>query len=211
MEQASAAVQGILAKGHFRTTYKLAVLHAILDILACAPECVEIVDVRDIAVRVTCLYWPHVRPYATKRGPRFLRQDELLRDPAQSTILSAIQAYWTTIGLQLKAGEGPQHLVDSYERLVDQVESTLREDPLWRLQVVDGSTEPGIYLETGRAEMRTTKNLHLVPGVYTVLSADADTLREKVQVRWTRFVARRNGIGLSETAIGDLRRFLFPL
>jgi hypothetical protein len=59
--------------------------------------------------------------------------------------------------------------------------------------------------------IRTIVYLVGVIGVFSSLSAEAAPLREMIQLRWTRFVARRNGIGLSETAVKDLRRFLFPV
>ena len=141
----------VIDSGRRTATYKLALLIALLDLCARHSDAdgraPELLYTRDIADQVAGLYWPQVIPYLVPGSASAveLRQITLPR----AAIIAAVSAFRRAAG---GAGATSWHLARQrlpgpYEAMLDQVEVTVAEQPLPRLQAV-GSTNtvfPFIY------------------------------------------------------------------
>jgi len=137
----------LLDEGAFTATYKFAVLLSLLDV------CLEHTDTsgrppssvatRDLARRVTELYWPQTNPYAGVGEPAILRQNS----SGQAEIIRDIRRFREKYGPDPSAPLAAARLAAPlrYERLIDVVEWKLIEMPLPRLQVMGGVHDPFIY------------------------------------------------------------------
>lgn len=134
----------VIDSGRRTATYKLALLIALLDLCArrgdAGGRAPRLLFTRDIAERVAILYWPQVIPYRLPGSASAveLRQITLPR----AAIVAAVSAFRHTADA---AGAASWHvartrLPGQYEAMLDQVEVTVAEQPLPRLQAV-GSAE----------------------------------------------------------------------
>jgi hypothetical protein len=203
----------ILDEGDFTSTYKYAVILALLDLCLERSEVdgrvPRWVTTEDLARRVIVIYWPHTRSYL-ERG--VLRQNR----GGQAEILSAISKFKVNVAaaahsLWRARIEQPK----LFQRLVRKVEWTLVEYPLPRLQRVDRKLAPFIY-EIGWDEgVKKTWFDSLAPAERVVRFVDqsadhlvrlAGLIRPLVQREWAERVARMNRNIVEEAR---LENFLF--
>jgi len=140
----------VIDSGRRTATYKLALLLAMLDLCARHSDAhgraPQVLYTRDIAEQVASLYWPQVIPYLVPGAPgaAVLRQITMPRAAivtAVSTFRSAAQAAGATSWHLARA-----RLPAAYKTMLDQVEVTVAEQPLPRLQAVGSSQTPFPFL-----------------------------------------------------------------
>jgi 5-methylcytosine-specific restriction endonuclease McrA len=206
-------VLALLQEGSFATTYKYAVLLALIDL------CLEKCDVdgtfpghlitSELAEKVIELYWSHTLPFepVSTGGPP--RQSNL----GQVEIVSAILRFrqQEDNGFALSAGGCKQRSPGSYHRLVQQVEWKLIEMPLPRLQILGNQEERFLYdigwsvSEVGEGALRRRvvryqggdphafdPTIRLKPGVAEHLVRLNGLLRPLIHRHWALMVAAIN-------------------
>ena len=213
----------VIDSGRRTATYKLALLLALLDLCARHSDAhgraPQVLYTRDIAEHVASLYWPQVIPYLVPgaNGATVLRQITLPR----AAIVAAVSSFRSAAE---KAGVMSWHLArlrlhGPYEAMLDQVEVTVAEQPLPRLQAV-GSADavfPFLYrLSWGPRESFSPARLRrhgprgpaieLLPGAGDELLRLGPLIRPLVELHWTRMVAEINGVAPDEL---NLHRHLF--
>jgi hypothetical protein len=133
----------VIDSGRRTATYKLALLIALLDLCARHSDAdgraPGLLYTRDIAEQVAVLYWPQVIPYPVPGvGTAVeLRQITLPR----AAITAAVSVFRRAA---IAAGATSWHLArlrlpSPYQAMLDQVEVTVAEQPLPRLQAVGSS------------------------------------------------------------------------
>jgi hypothetical protein len=133
----------VIDSGRRTATYKLALLIALLDLCArhsdVGGRASRLLYTRDIADQIAVLYWPQVIPYLLPGASTAveLRQITLPR----AAIITAVSAYRRAADA---AGATSWHLArqrlpGAYQAMLDQVEVTVAEQPLPRLQAVGSS------------------------------------------------------------------------
>ena len=213
----------VIDSGRRTATYKLALLIALLDLCArhsdSSGRAPRLLYTRDIAEQMAVLYWPQVIPYRLPGSGSAveLRQITLPR----AAIVAAVSAYRHAADA---AGATSWHLArqrlpGDYESMLDQVEVTVAQQPLPRLQAV-GSTDtvfPFIYeLSWGPRESFSLARLRrhgprgpavrLLPGAGDELIRLGPLIRPLVELHWAQMVAEINGVARAEL---DLHRHLF--
>jgi hypothetical protein len=213
----------VIDSGRRTATYKLALLLALLDLCArhsdAGGRAPRLLYTRDIAEQMAGLYWPQVIPYLVPGAGSAveLRQITLPR----AAIIAAVSAFRRAADA---AGAPSWHLArqrlpEHYESMLDQVEVTVAQQPLPRLQAV-GSTDtvfPFLYeLGWGPRESFSPARLRrhgprgpairLLPGAGDELIRLGPLVRPLVELHWTRMVAEINGVATAEL---DLHRHLF--
>jgi 5-methylcytosine-specific restriction endonuclease McrA len=128
----------ILAQGGFNATYKYAVLLALVDLCVEAGAPPTSLTTRQLAVRVIELYWPQTRLF---RGERRLRQNAGREDARITSAIGAWRAGHPDVVTPPRPGRAPF----DFEALLREVEWTLIEMPLPRLQRVAGTDERFLY------------------------------------------------------------------
>jgi 5-methylcytosine-specific restriction endonuclease McrA len=213
----------VIDSGRRTATYKLALLIALLDLCARHSDAdgraPELLYTRDIAEQVAVLYWPQVIPYLVPGvgAAVELRQITLPR----AAIIAAVSTFR---GAAAAAGAASWHLArqqlpGAYQAMLDQVEVTVAEQPLPRLQAVGSSDTvfPFLYkLSWGPRESFSPTRLrrhgprgpavHLLPGAGDELLRLGPLVRPLVELHWTRMVAEINRVATAEL---DLHRHLF--
>jgi 5-methylcytosine-specific restriction endonuclease McrA len=186
------------------------------DIRGRAPE---LLYTRDIAEQVADSYWPQVIPHAVPGADAAveLRQITLPR----AAIIGAVSTFRQAA---VAAGATSWHLArqrlpEAYQAMLDQVEVTVAEQPLPRLQAVGSSDTvfPFLYqLSWGPRESFSPARLRrhgprgpavrLLPGAGDELLRLGPLVRPLVELHWTRMVAEINNVAAVEL---DLHRHLF--
>ncbi|MCI2237038.1 HNH endonuclease [Paenibacillus sp. TRM 82003] len=211
--EVGARVAELLATGRRVSTYKLAVLSALLQHCLehpTAPVAPLRVPIGDLADRVVDLYWPQVRPFS-RVG--VLRQNEQagrsLPDVVRGLRTDAEAAGLATPA-QLRAADPGR-----WSRRRRAVAQTLAQQPLFALQRT-GTSAPGtpfLYDDTWLHKKITVAELEahgwaveLRPGVATALARVAGLLQPVLQQWWVVDVQRMNA---AELDAPDLHGFLF--
>ena len=209
----------ILEEGNFSATYKYAVFTAILDL--CIEKASkhgvppETLTTRQLAERVLTLYWPHVTPF---KGVGTLRQGGGAGQ--QATIVRLMQvarARWGDGDTDTLFRARQKHRAE-FDRLLDEVEWTLIEMPIPRLQKLGDVEDRFLYTynwteavrrsavsayQRGRASSFDNL-LRLKPGVGELLVRLNGVLRPLFYREWAVMVARKNRLPEAE-----LEQFLF--
>jgi hypothetical protein len=202
----------VLAQGGFSSTYKYAVLLALIDLCVEAGHPPTSVTTAQLARRVVELYWPQVRPYP--QAQRVLGQNR----GGQATIARLVaefrQAHPDLVSPPRTGPSAPT----GFDLLLDDVEWVLVEYPLPRLQRVGGGEERFIYVigwgeDVSRAAFARYKRgagdtfdnrILFQPGAAESLVALASVVRPLVQQQWMVMVRAINGLPEAE-----LDAFLF--
>ncbi len=206
----------LLDEGSFATTYKFAVLLALLD--SCLeqagadgrpPATLEPVV---LARRVLTLYWPHAVPYPGARTPVVLRQS----NTGQAEIVSAIRTFRAASNLPVGAtvAEAARLDPDGFNRVVADIEWKLVEMPLPRLQRSNGTVTPFLYVVHWDERIRRRgyrsgdidTRVHLTPAARQHLIRFAGLIRPLIQRMWSDRVARYNDSIFPDRHLDD---FLF--
>jgi hypothetical protein len=213
----------VIDSGRRTATYKLALLIALLDLCARHSDpngrAPRLLYTRDIAEQVAVLYWPQVIPYLVPGAGTAveLRQITLPR----AAIIAAVSAFRRAA---VAAGASSWQLArlrlpGAYQAMLDQVEVTVAEQPLPRLQAVGSSDTvfPFLYeLSWGPRESFSPARLRhhgpqgaavrLLPGAGDELLRLGPLVRPLVELHWTRMVAEINQVATAELG---LHRHLF--
>jgi 5-methylcytosine-specific restriction endonuclease McrA len=196
-------VQRLLDEGVFVSTYKHALLMALLDLA------VELGDdsgrpmrvpLDAIAERVIGYYWRQIAPYAPAPGrgiPAVLAQNT----GGPASILAHVRALREHSDERLAVARRD---VARWSATVREVRRVLRVMPLWKLQVVGGTPLEFLYPHRLSGDA-----IELLPGVAWSLRRFHGLLQGLVEAAWVRQVRRirENQVLLGERA--DLGEFLF--
>ena len=201
----------ILDEGRFVSTYKFAVLLALMDLCfeknASSGMPPESVTTRQLAEKIIEIYWPHTVDYHSISA--VLRQNA----GRQAEIPSAILRFRCEIehGPPGSFYQAKVAYPGKYERLAKSVEWNLIEMPLPRLQTVGLNRDPFIYEinwneSVRRRDLRINfdNNVRLKPGAGDCLLQLNGLLRPLIHKKWTAMVARINRLPESQ-----LEDFLF--
>ena len=191
-------IQRLLAEGLFTATYKYALLAALADLS------VELGDDSGGSLRLSTFaiaekfieyYWHHATPYTTTNAARVLKQNT--GNPAKilTLILAARERYGDSLAAIMRDRT-------AWTRLVKGFVPTLKEQPLWRLQLVGSDTLDFLY-----GPSATPDEIELRPGVAYCFRQFYSLIQDVVRAAWLRDVRSLNGDLLGETL--DLREFLF--
>jgi 5-methylcytosine-specific restriction endonuclease McrA len=215
-------VFALLDEGAFSTTYKHALLLAILDLCFekthASGEPPQSLTTRELAEKVLALYWPQALPWD---GGGVLRQAGGRR-AGQAEILTRI------IRFRQRLADGPSHPLHrvrlnspaSFEALLRFVEWKLVELPIPRLQRIGQEEHRFLYEYAWSDSIRSAQvsayqsaaadafdnRLVLKPGVAEGLIALNNLLRPLIQREWLRRVQRYNADRVAESG---LEAFLF--
>jgi 5-methylcytosine-specific restriction endonuclease McrA len=146
----------LLDEGRYTATYKQAVLVALIDL--CLESTTrdgtprETLTTRQVAEKVLLLYWPHTRIWAAEEGSRILVQNTSGAPATREKgggIIAKIRSFREDIerlvpgatGLALARATRP----DAYRQLLDDVEWTLIEMPLPKLQRIGDDNLEWLY------------------------------------------------------------------
>jgi len=197
-------IQRILSEGSFVATYKFALLHALAD-LSVTHASVEDpggpleLKTRDIAERFVELYWLQARPYHTMPDgrdaiPRVLRQNT----DRQALIVRLVGDLREVSAGSLEHARRTPH----WQRIVAKVDANVREQPLWKLQVIAGKPEDLLY---DNVMSGTSITLH--PGVAFCFRSFYGLVTDLVRGAWLLYLRRFNVDVFNDTE--DLHTFLF--
>ncbi len=138
-------VFALLDETRYTTTYKLAVLLGLIDL--CLENTTtsggppDMVTTRQLAEKVTEIYWPHTLPFGS-RSAMVLRQ----ASGGQAEILSCIERFRSSLGDSsvplIKARVSANR---AYSKLLNQIEWKLIEMPLPRLQTMGTEVDRFLY------------------------------------------------------------------
>lgn len=202
-------VLALIDQGGFTSTYKFAVLIALLDLCAegadkhgAPPDAVTTQQVANAVIR---LYWHQTSPYG--QGGQVLEQNT----GKEATILRLVREFRAATTPPLSLFEAQRH--PGFARLLREVEWTLVLMPLPKLQRFGDQEERFLYeiawddritKSTWRDDAQFDNRIRFAPGAAGNLVRLTALLRPLVLERWARFVAARNALPENE-----LRAFLF--
>jgi len=213
-------VVALLDEGVFVATYKYAVLLGLLDVVlertSATGEPPSVVTTRQLAEKVTELYWPQADPYGGGGRPRALRQITTGKRDILGMIREFREADPGDPGAPLARARSSRGV--GYAQLLDRVEWTLIHMPLPKLQRFGRTVDEFIYRigwDEGQPRGPVARYLAgqasdfdnrilLRPDVGLYLQQLNGLLRPMVMRSWTAMVARLNE--LEESALED---FLF--
>lgn len=190
-------MQRILSDGGFVATYKFALLHVLADLAVVRGDDTgdELpLKTREISEQLIELYWRQAAPFPSAT-PGMLSQNTGRQAAILTRIAEAREVYGSALG-RLKQNRA------AWEKLVKQVDRTLCEMPLWKLQTVGSEKLDFLYDNAGAGD-----RIVLKPGVAYCFRAFYDLILDLVRGGWLRFVRSRN-LGLLGSTV-DLSAFLF--
>jgi 5-methylcytosine-specific restriction endonuclease McrA len=213
-------VVALMDEGRFASTYKYAVLLALLDLslenVSRTGDAPDVFTTRQLADKVIELYWPHAVPFGSGGATDVLLQNGSQR---QAAIVRSIQQFRVAVAaadptaslVQLR-----QRASRHFERLTDDVEWRLIEMPLPRVQNLGNVRDDFIYEwdeSPSQSDVRSYQRgrpsgfdnrIRLRPGVGRYLIQLNALLRPLIQRHWAAMVARLNRLEEAR-----LERFLF--
>lgn len=193
----------VIDEGRRTSTYKLALLAALIDLAASRPG-VSTVPTRVLAERVLESYFDQCRPFTGADGSRH----DLKQITAQASALVDTARDLRSLADRERLGtlSGVQATVpDEYASAVDAVEATLVRYPILRLQVVGSSEVPFLYdadwnESTSVAALRRIglDRIQLRDGVADQLVRFGPLLRPLIELHWRNDVARWSGVATED-------------
>ena len=189
--------QRLLAEGLFTATYKYALLSALADL------CVEhgddsgdswTVSLFELSGKLVDYYWRHATPYTGSGSSQILRQNTGKQARILTLVSEARDRYGPSLANMMRNES-------AWKRLALSVVPTLRDQPLWRLQVLGNEKLDFLYGPAGG------EHIELRPGVCFCFRQFFPLVQDLVRAAWMRDVRRLNGDLMGETT--DLSDFLF--
>jgi 5-methylcytosine-specific restriction endonuclease McrA len=203
-------ILSLLDEGSFSSTYKYAVLLGLIDL------CLEktsndgtppdTIYPAELAEKVIALYWPHCRPYAKDESGQVLRLKQ--NSGSQASIIKAIERFRARHAQDpsITLSRAKAELRAGYLELRDDVEWTLIEMPLPKLQRIGGPVRAFLYdiswddnvrrgvVPLGACErpVNFDNRILLRPGVGAGLVALNALIRPLIHRQWASMVARIN-------------------
>ncbi len=196
-------LQRLMQEGNFASTYKFAFLHAIADI------CIEknitnneqlIIPFDDIVDKLITLYWQHAKPFSAETTVPLAGGILLQNAGKQATIISDIAS------LQLKGIKNLSQAKESalWSNIYKNTLKTLKEGPLWRLQVLSKQDNCFLFPHTkGRNYIELNK------GIAGCFRQFHDLVVQLTRQGWVNKIAK---IPNNQTVVGragELNDFLF--
>ena len=205
-------VIALLDQGSFSSTYKFAVLLALID-LCCEgadrngrpPDNVTTVQLAEAVMRV---YWRQTHPYTLGSEPLLSQNSDKTKPPIILKLIHDFRGRADRLTTWFEAQREP-----GYERLRREVERTLVEMPLPKLQRFGNQDERFIYeiawddknaLSLFRDPAQFDNRIRFVVPAAEHLVRLSGLLRPLIQEKWTRKVA-----DLNHLPEGNLIKFLF--
>jgi HNH endonuclease len=196
----------VLGEGRRTATYKLALLHGLIEAAALAPG-QDKVSTRAVAEQVLTAYYPQTRPYIARDGVETeLRQISSKGSPLLRAVLALREAGSAANGRSI--ADIKRKLPDEYHRALDTIERTLVSEPIPRLQIVGSQLIPFLYkpdweqntsLNALRSEGRD--HIRFLPGVADRLVILGPLLRPLIEMEWARDVAHWTKIALEDETL----------
>ncbi len=195
-------IQRLLSEGEFVATYKFALLHALADLAVIHGEdsgAPLTLTTTQIAEQFVELYWRQAQPYPTGHTHEVvvLRQNTGAQAAVVNHLVRAQADHGSTLA---RLRRHP----DAWAKLLANVERTVREQPLWKLQNLGQQTCDFLYRHGGSGASITLR-----PGIAYCLRAFHDMLVDMFRGAWIRHIRRiqSNLDVMGETR--DLSTFLF--
>ena len=183
-------LQRIFDEGEFVATYKFALLMALADLAVEKGTDTDgelALTTRDIARKFIVYYQRQARPF-----------------PVDSRTGEHVVLHQNT-GRQAAVVRMVAEAAPDYEpTLVNRVAETVKQQPLWRLQILGGQAVEFLYPNTGHGH-----DIRLKPGVMFCLRRFHGFVHDLAKARWVTFVRerRQNREHLGEAV--DLSKFMF--
>ena len=193
-------VQRILAEGSFVATYKFALLHALADLAVLKGDGGGgglTLTTYEIAEKFVELYWRQAIPYPGREQIGLLRQNT----DRQAAVINAVESARRQQGGSLALAKW--NAVE-WKRLVKKVERVVKEQPLWKLQIVGREPLDFLYPNVGRG-----RSIALRPGIAFCLRTFYEMVIDLIRGGWIRHLRGCNGSLLGDRA--ELSEFLFGL
>ncbi|MCB5161585.1 HNH endonuclease [Marinomonas algarum] len=199
-----AYVQRLLVEGDFSATYKFALLHAIADVCVeqatIADDAPLVIELPTLADKLITLYWHHATPFSSQHE----NEDALLKQNTgkQSKIISML------FDCQQKNIRNLRQLKQSplYKPTFTAAMTTLKNGPLWRLQILARQEECFLYPHT-----QSTKHITLNAGIAHCFRRFYDLITYLAKNAWLQKI---QSIKHNQVLIGSqslVQDFLFGL
>ena len=195
-------IQRLLDEGDFVATYKFALLQALADLSVEGADDVEAVlsiPLDRIAEKFIEYYWPQVVPFRPISGSDGILQQNTGQ---QASILKELLKLRLAYGGKLQLAREDTRL---WRQTVRTVAATVREMPLWKLQVVAGKPEEFLYRQVDFKDGAIT----LLPGVASHFRSFHGLVLRLVRGRWLERVRTVKSNLPIIGAEADLEGFLF--
>ncbi len=194
-------LQRLLSEGSFVATYKYALLLAIADLSVEQgdDEGAELeIPTTWIAEKFIAYYWRQATPYVPK-SPATESRILLQNTGNQAAIVKRIAMARLKFGDSFACASSQSHV---WNPLVQHVEQTVRQMPLWKLQTVGTETFDFLYPNVGKG-----RSITLRPSVASCFRRFYGLVSDLVRGAWVRYVRRFNHDLLGTTT--DLSEFMF--
>lgn len=188
-------IQRLLNEGNFVATYKFALLHALADLAVLLGDDTGkplTLTTEQLAERFLVLYERQSKPFPGAQV-RILRQNTGRQAKVISRISEKMASY---------AGRKIDPVHET--RLLGEIERTIREMPLCRLQTVGQKSLNFLYDNPVDYQVR---EITLKPGVAYCLRAFYSFITSMIQGAWLTYIRRNNAGIVGEKA--DLQEFMF--
>jgi hypothetical protein len=212
-------LQRLLSEGSFVSSYKFALLQALIDIAVERGEDTDAplrIPIGEIAEKFVSYYWRQVLPYAPARRAMEVAAGPIVADAGPSygtvlhqitqtnaVILDVVRRTHAQFGGSLAAARRDGR---AWRTVVGKVARSVRGMPVWKLQTVGNARDEFLY---PNRDGEAVDHIELRPGVMFTLRRFHGLVQELVRGEWLRFVrglrANRGVLGESE----DLYEFLF--
>ena len=195
-------IQRLLSEGEFVATYKFALLQALADLsvetVSSSGNSMRIA-LTDIAEKFIEYYWRQAIPYAPELDQvGVLKQNTGKQAAVINSIIKARNQFFGSIQLARQNAA-------SWKKLVAKVVGTIKDQPLWKLQLVGKEIDEFIY----RQDKLEDGCIELFPGVSSVFRSFHGLISNLVQGAWLGQIRRVRGNRILLGERGDLVEFLF--
>ncbi|NRQ42943.1 HNH endonuclease [Rheinheimera sp. YQF-2] len=148
-----AYIQRMLNEGDFSATYKFALLHAIADICVehplQQPDSELVITLDELVDKFILLYWHHAVPFtAGSNGDAALLKQNTGK---QSKVISVLYECQQNNIRNIRQLKQSQYWSEIYRATL----ATLKDGPLWRLQILSKQAECFLYLHTNSSKFIT--------------------------------------------------------
>lgn len=197
----------ILSEGSRETTYKHALLMALIDwsVENAGETQVPTSDLAEIVLR---LYWDQGQPYFSAGGEAVpIKQGKPGQPDVKITALvRELRAKSDSKFLHGVAKEAPKTL----KMTVDSIERVLVAQPIPRLQTIGKTTSEFLYSCSWPPKQSLNKlrasgiaSIELLPGVSQVLRSLGPLFRTMIEMHWIQDVAKWSGVKVEEDSLRD--------
>jgi 5-methylcytosine-specific restriction endonuclease McrA len=197
-------IQRLLSEGEFVATYKFALLQALADLSVEGRSkpgrngC-STIALNDIAEKFIEYYWRQAIPYAPDQDQGgVLKQNTGKQAAVINAIVKARSQYFGSVQLVRQDAF-------AWQKLVGSVIGTIKQQPLWKLQMVGKEIDEFIY----RQDQLVEKCVQLLPGVSAAFRSYHGLISNLIQGGWLGQVRRVRGNRILLGERGDLVEFLF--